>query len=213
LFILYLLLIFSNLLLSVIVYIVDLFNITSILQMNDEMKTDMMDILRISLAPLISRLDVIDTRLDGIDTRLDGIDTRLDGIDTRLDGIDTRLDGIEASQARSLALQKNSLKGRTEALCKVPNAHGIIPDIPFPPTLSHLVVAGNERMPLGPRNTWTKSQSIDYLLRFYEAEDVYDSETENEYTPTARSSRLKLAKVIGISSMQYQQAVASLCDS
>jgi hypothetical protein len=166
--------------------------------MNDEMKTDMMEILRISLAPLISRLD--------------GIDTRLDGIDTRLDGIDTRLDGIEASQARSLALQKNSLKGRTEALCKVPNAHGIIPDIPFPPTISHLVVAGNERLPLGHRNTWTKSQSID-LLRFYEAEDVYDSETENEYTPTARSSRLKLAKVIGISSMQYQQAVASLCDS
>ena len=137
--------------------------------MNEEMKTDMMEILRVSLAPLISRLD---------------------GIDTRLDGIDTRLDGIEVNQIRSLALHNNSLKGRTETLCKVPNAHGIMPDIPFPPTLSHLIVAGNERLPLGDKNTWTKSKSID-LLRFYEAEDVYDSETNCEKFPaqTGKSYR------------------------
>ena len=40
----------------------------------------------------------------------------------------------------------------------------------------------------------------------------YNSETDNEYIPTARACRLKLAKVIGISSIQIQQAAAALAD-
>ena len=55
-------------------------------------------------------------------------------------------------------------------------------------------------------------QHTDRPSRFYETQADYNSETNNEYIPTARACRLKLAKVIGISSIQIQQAAAALAD-
>lgn len=153
----------------------------------------------------------INTRFDALDRRIDGIDLRLNGIDLRINGIDLRLGELEKNSRRYFALQINSTKNRSDQLECVPNKEGELPLIPYPATLNHLLVAGNERIPLGDLNTWSRSQS-EALLDFYGAADAYDSESEAENTPTARALRLKLAKVIGISTLQLQSAYSSFAD-
>jgi hypothetical protein len=112
-------------------------------------------------------------------------------------------------------LMKNSLKTRSEALEIIPNREGTLPDATFFPatlTLNHLLVAGNERLPVtGEVNSWSKYKSV-RLLNFYDAGEGYNSETDNEYSGTARASRLRLAKVLGVSASQIQQCSLSLLD-
>jgi hypothetical protein len=133
-------------------------------------------------------------------------------INQRLDGIDQRLDGIETGQKRLAVFQMNSLKTRSEPLEILPNQMGQLPTTDYPESISHLLVAGNERLPTtGLVNTWNKRKSR-ALLAFYNASDNYDSETDNEYSDTARSTRLKLCKVLGVTAQQIQQVSLTLLD-
>ena len=136
-------------------------------------------------------------------------------ISTALIPVIQQLNSISQKVDKMDALQQNSLKTRHEALNEVPNEQGHLPSaqgLEFPRSLNQLLVAGNERIPVtNEMNDWSKTKSRQ-LLMFYGATGGYDSETENEYTPTARSSRLRLAKVLGVSSVQLQQAAASLAD-
>ena len=126
-----------------------------------------------------------------------------------------RVGELSQSVRRMESFQRNSLKSGHETLEKIPNREGVFPEeniFPSTLTLNHLLVAGNELIPVtGEVNTWNKSKSI-RLLDFYDAGEGYNSETENEYSPTARTSRLRLAKVLGISSLQIQQCSLSLLD-
>jgi hypothetical protein len=146
-----------------------------------------------------------------INARFDGIDARFDALDHRINGIDLRLRDLEKNSRRQFALQSNSTKNRSDKLECVPNLAGEFPLIPYPATLNHLLVPGNERIPFGDLNTWSRIKS-QALLDFYGAADTDDSESEAENTPTARALRLKLAKVIGINTLQLQSAYSSFAD-
>ena len=105
------------------------------------------------------------------------------------------------------AKQNNSTKGRDDTLDAVPIPPGgiVVGDGAMPPTLAHLSVAGNENLPNGQRNTWNARKSKDLLLTFGEADS--DSETDGEeFGPTARRRRIKLARFIGVTAAQLNSA-------
>jgi hypothetical protein len=66
-----------------------------------------------------------------------------------------------------------------------------------------LVVAGNESLPNGEKNTWNYKKSK-ALLQFYDIESEGESDTETE--EKSRKKRLKLAKIIGIQKQQINLA-------
>ena len=105
------------------------------------------------------------------------------------------------------AKQNNSTKGHDDTLDAVPFPPGgvFVGDGAMPPTLAHLSVAGNENLPNGQRNTWNARKSKDLLLTFGEADS--DSETDGEeFGPTARRRRIKLARFIGVTAAQLNSA-------
>ena len=116
-------------------------------------------------------------------------------------------------QARSEAIFQKALNSMHETLALVPNVNGVMPSVEgYPATLNNLLVAGNERLPVtGISNSWSKKKSMD-LLQFYGMNEGYDSKTENVYSTTARSARLKVAKVLGVSSVQLSYAAQCLAD-
>ena len=150
-----------------------------------------------------------------ITTSLQPVIQQLGALTNKVDVLEGKVDSIQMKQEQMHALQQNSLKSRQEALIEVPNQQGYLPsvmNVEFPLSLNHLLVAGNERLPTTNEiNSWNKRKS-QILLAFYGASEGYESETDNEYSSTARSTRFKLAKVLGISSVQLQQAAASLAD-
>lgn len=163
------------------------------------------DLLKEEISPVLQRLDVVE-----VNTKL--MEANLKLMEANLKGIKDSQKVMESSFKMLRSVQLNSMVARHEKLHKVPNNEGMYPLLDYPESLNQLLVAGNERLPgTGMNNSWNKRKSLE-LLRFYGAEDGYDSETDNEFSLTARASRLKLARVIGISSMQIQQAAAALVD-
>jgi len=160
---------------------------------------------------LENRMGAIEERIGGLENRMGAVEERIGGLENRMGGLENRMGAVETSISRTAKMQYNSGVGRHEALQKVPNGEGEVPgnDI-FPSTLNHLLVAGNERLPgTGDLNTWTKMKSR-RLLHFYGAEEGYDTESENEYTPTARSMRNRVARELGVSQTQINLAVLAL---
>jgi hypothetical protein len=102
----------------------------------------------------------------------------------------------------------NATLSRQEQLRKVPLEDGSLPTVDYPTTLMELLVAGNEVLPDNTRNAWNKKKSM-ALLRAYN-EDADDSDTDNEYTSKSRSRRLRVAKVLGITSAQLNFAQLAL---
>ncbi len=82
----------------------------------------------------------------------------------------------------------------------VPKDDGSQPSCDYPTTLMEILVAGNEALPNGEINSWNKRKSQELLMEY--GDDPYISETENEYSPTARELRLKVARKLGVSHNQ-----------
>ena len=100
----------------------------------------------------------------------------------------------------------NSTKGRDDPLERVPFPIGAIVygDGAFPATLAHLSVAGNENLPNDEQNTWNARKSRNLLLTFG---DGSESEGEiDEFNPSARRRRIKLARRPGITTAQLNHA-------
>jgi outer membrane murein-binding lipoprotein Lpp len=175
-------------------------------QFKEQLLTEIQGMICTAVLPLIQRLDTISQKVDALDEKVDALDEKVNALDGKVDALRTKQEQMDV-------LQRNSLRARHEALIEVPNANGVLPraeGVDFPQSLNQLLVAGNERLPVTNEvNDWNKKKSRQLLL-FYGATGGYDSETENEYTPTARSARFQLAKVLGVSSVQLQQAAASL---
>lgn len=133
-----------------------------------------------------------------------------------MEGLEGNVSDIRQVLNRFQALQKNSCVAHTEHLVALPNKDGQLPDaegLEFPPTINHLLVAGTERLPgIGEVNSWSKAKSR-RLLEFYDEAEGYDSETDNEFSSTARSMRLRLARTLGVSQSQLQMASMSLLDA
>ena len=152
-------------------------------------------------------------RLTAVEESLDEVKERLTAVEGSVDEVKERLTVVEGGLERMRTLQANSCVSRSEALARVPDVHGELPPIDmFPPTLNHLLVAGSERLPgTGEVNVWNKAKSR-WLLAYYGADEGYDSETDNEHTPTARSMRFRIARVLGVTQAQLQIASLSLAD-
>jgi len=158
-------------------------------------------------------LDEVKGRLTAVEGRLTAVEGRLTAVEGRLTAVEGSLTAVEGGLERMRTLQANSCVSRSEALARVPDVHGELPPIEmFPPTLNHLLVAGSERLPgTGEVNVWNKAKSR-WLLAYYGADEGYDSETDNEHTPTARSMRFRIARVLGVTQAQLQLASLSLSD-
>lgn len=104
------------------------------------------------------------------------------------------------------AKQRNSVKGRDDALESVPFPIGgqVYGDGLMPTTLAHLSINGGQVLPSSVLNSWSARKSRDLLLSYGEASD---SEGEvDESGPTARRRRIKLAQLIGITTAQLNSA-------
>lgn len=171
-------------------------DVTEIRKMiREEMKEEMGEMITAAITPML---------------------TQLADLTTRVDGLSEEVRVLTNSKRRQSALHKNSLNARNEAFHEVPNENGLLPStvgIMTPLTLNHLIFEINETIPTtGEENTWNKAQSIN-LLRFYDALDENDCDTTddgNEYSPTARVLRFKVARALGVSNVQWQIAQTAL---
>jgi len=104
---------------------------------------------------------------------------------------------------------QNASLSRGDAIVKVPKADGALPESDTPESIMNLIVAGNESLPNGQLNKWSKQKSIK-LLREYGVEADDASDNENEFTERSRTARLKVARALGISNVQLNYAQLSL---
>ena len=123
---------------------------------------------------------------------------------------------MKASHDRSETLRLNSLLAGTDKLFILPNVAGFKPDatIAYPSCLNCLLVSGDSSLPgTDEINTWNKAKTKK-LLAFYGIVDDedQDTDTEDEYTVSSRRLRIKLARDLGVSHAQIQQASRHLND-
>lgn len=107
-----------------------------------------------------------------------------------------------------IVLQHNASCGRDDPLLCFPPLPGQQP-VEYPPTIAHLIVAGNESLPNGTKNSWNKEKSAALLQSLdpgYHTED----DTDGEFSPRSRNRRLKVAKVLGITRAQLNFAQLTL---
>ena len=102
----------------------------------------------------------------------------------------------------------NSQLGRSDKLAKVPKSDGIEPAEPYPNNIMQLLVAGNEKLPDGNKNSWNKKSSRQLLMQY--GEDPEASDNDNEYSESSRYARLKVARVLGVSKAQLNYALQVL---
>ena len=140
----------------------------------------------------------------------------LQPIQSSFDEIQSSIDDLKASHDRSEALRLNSLLAGTDKLSVIPNVAGFKPDatIAYPSCLNCLLVSGDNLLPgTDEKNIWNKTKSKK-LLAFYGMfdDENEDSDTEDENTVSSRRLRIKLARVLGVSHAQIQQASRHLND-
>ena len=133
-----------------------------------------------------------------------------------LQPIQSSIDDLKASHDRSETLRLNSLLAGTDKLFILPNVAGFKPDatIAYPSCLNCLLVSGDSSLPgTDEINTWNKAKTKK-LLAFYGIVDDedQDTDTEDEYTVSSRRLRIKLARALGVSHAQIQQASRHLND-
>ncbi|PNW71284.1 hypothetical protein CHLRE_16g647750v5 [Chlamydomonas reinhardtii] len=155
-------------------------------------------------------LKPIKDEVAGLSTKVDVLSTKVAAISTKLDDVSTKLDKTMVKVDILVVKQQNSAATRSDRLQVVPRPDGSMPTVDFPESILQLLVAGNESLPDGSRNTWNKSKSKS-LLRQYEDASESESETDdNEYSSKSRARRLKLARLLGISNTQLNFAQMTL---
>ena len=140
----------------------------------------------------------------------------LQPIQSSIDEIQSSIDDLKASHDRSEALRLNSLLAGTDKLSIVPNVAGFKPDasIAYPSCINCLLVSGDNLLPgTDEINTWNKAKTKN-LLSFYGManDDDEATDTEDKNTLSSRRLRIKLARVLGVSNAQIQQASRHLND-
>ncbi len=129
------------------------------------------------------------------------IQAEIKPIQATLNSMHATLDSIEVKE-------RNSHAGREDALEWPPRKDGQVYNAEEPVTIITLLVAGNETLPNGTKNTWNSDKSK-AALRFYG--DGSGSESEgNEYDEKSRARRLRLARKLGISRAQLNVAQLAL---
>jgi hypothetical protein len=113
---------------------------------------------------------------------------------TTIQAIDVRTNILQARQY-------NSSISRDNKLHIVPTSQGSVPNTAYPKNLLELLVAENEKLPNGEKNTWTKEKSRKLLMEYGE---------EGEDRERARNSNIKVARMLGITQTQLIWAQLAL---
>ncbi|EFJ44257.1 hypothetical protein VOLCADRAFT_95491 [Volvox carteri f. nagariensis] len=146
---------------------------------------------------------LLDDDLKPIKDELADLSTKVDDLSTKVDKTMTKVDIL-------VAKQQNSTATRSDRLQVVPRSDGSMPTVDFPESILQLLVADNESLPDGQRNTWNRSKSK-VLLRQYEDANESESDTDdNEQSSKSRAQRLKLARLLGITNAQLNFAQMTL---
>ena len=164
---------------------------------NDELLKKFKDLLDKSMVDLETKLVA---RLEGI---VKPLEIQINVLTAKLNVVTANINVVTAKLA-------NSAVTREDTLTKVPKQDGTIPTAAFPGTIMELVVSGSEILPNGKSNPWNRKKSI-RLLREYgqDAGEASDAD-ETEDSTKSRAARLKLARVLGISSVQLNHAQLTL---
>ena len=175
----------------------DLENIKNI--MTDAVK----EAVKEALLPINERLGSLETRFGSVETRLGSVETRLGSLETRLGSVETNLRIIDMKS-------RNASNRRHETLSIVPLSDGSNPNCEYPESICNLIVSGSELLPgRDITNNWNKTKSFN-LIKQYQPDYNSDAESDNEDSSRSRNRRLKVAKLIGITSSQLNFAQLSL---
>ena len=118
------------------------------------------------------------------------------------DKITPTLKSIEARLENSYAGREEELKWPPHKESGLPYAAGETI------TINCLLVPGNEKLPNGKTNNWNKTKSR-AALEYY-GEKCESDEEKSEYSASSRARRLRLARVLGVSSAQLNFAQLAL---
>ena len=136
-----------------------------------------------------------------IQAAIQPIQATLESIEVKERNIQATLDSIEVKE-------RNSHAGREDALEWPPRKDGQVYDAEEPITINKLLVAGNETLPNGQKNSWNRFKSKKALCFYGEGSG---SESEgNEYDEKSLARRLRLARTLGISRAQLNFAKLAL---
>ena len=138
---------------------------------------------------------------------LNPIHEQLTKLQTDLETVKTDLSAVAISNKVLLAKMENSTKGRTETLTHVPKPDGSEVSVEYLGCIEQLLVAGNEALPSGPRNTWNSEKSL-ALIREYD--EGYATDGVGDEDKKSRRRRMVLAKHLGVSSSQLNLAQINL---
>ena len=144
--------------------------------------------------------------LDPVLKALSRLQEHVTGLDDKIAALDDKVIGIQRRQDVSDAKAKNAQCGRNDPLVRVPLTNGTFLD-EYPPTISHLLVSGNENLHDGGRHTWNRHKSAVILAAFREDSG---NDTDGEDGATSPRRRLKVAKVLGVTKTQLNFAQLSL---
>jgi len=159
---------------------------------------------------LETRFDVLETRFDRLETRFDVLETRFDVLETRFDVLETRFGSVETYLRIIDMKSHNASNRRHETLSIVPLSDGTNPTCEYPESICNLIVSGSELLPgRDITNNWNKTKSLN-LIKQYQPDYNSDAESDNEDSSRSRNRRLKVAKLIGITSSQLNFAQLSL---
>ena len=163
---------------------------------------DLNQALAIALAPINDQLTLI--RMDVLTLQTD-----LGKVQTDLGKVQTDLSAVAISTKILHAKMDNAAKGRTELLTRVPKQDGshVGPNVEYLGCIEQLLVAGNETLPSGNKNSWNSDKSL-ALIREYD--EGYDTDGYGNEEKKSRRRRMVLAKHLGVSSSQLNLAQINL---
>ncbi|KAG2432088.1 hypothetical protein HXX76_009015 [Chlamydomonas incerta] len=164
-------------------------------------------LLEDALKPLATKVEV-----EALSTKVEALSTKVEALSTKFDDLSTKLDKTMVKVDILVSKQQNSAATRSDRLQVVPRPDGSMPTVDYPESIQQLLVAGNESLPDGQRNTWNKSKSKS-LLRQYEdaSESESESETDDiEDSSKSRAHRLKIARLLGVTNAQLNFAQMTL---
>lgn len=156
-------------------------------------------LLEEALKPIKGDLAVLSATVNSLSTTVDGLCATVDSISNKLDKTMVKVNIL-------VVKQQNSAATRSDRLQMVPRPDGSTPTVDFPETIQQLLVAGNENLPDGQRNTWNRKKSKALLQQYEDASESESETDDNEYSSKSRARRLKLARHLGVTNAQLNFA-------
>ena len=173
-------------------------------------RQDITDIIQLALAPILQAIESIKEVIAAVKEDVAAVKQDVAAVKQDVAAVKQDVAAVKHEVKVLAAKQMNSTKGRDDPLERVPFPIGAVVygEGDYPTTLAHLSVAGNENLPNNEKNLWSARKSRNLLLTYGEGSE---SEGEIDEThPSARRRRIKLARRLGITTVQLNHASSIL---